>query len=459
MRLAKSLADPPCVFQAHPHSRRRKHYDRTGSLEDAEELSSQSFEELYSFYRDLIKPVTPQDIDSFYSSYRGSSEETRDLLHNYELFAGNMTQASCMQATAQALACHARAGGAAPGHNALGQALRLRLQARAGLPVADVLRPSAGLAPLLCSHQAALPGNWGTRAARLYQVGQARGQASHAQGAAEAAQHQRCRSLPAMSKPWWPPCSEPPCLCSALHRRCPCLAYDASYLHRPRAADNGTLRCPVTGLVVADRLQRLDCSSRTRPCRQPLMVAVFQAGVPNCRQMCSLCAAGHSSRARACRQSWSRLKPCDHLQADMQPVRCRSRAQQRGQSALAALEAKYCQPTAAKRRRAGAAQQWQPDLVGQAAQPAAVEPTAAGVPGGSQKPSRNLKKQQPEPPGADADGDAAPVLEFGEQPVPGRRKSSKKARAAAAAAAAAAEVSTVQATPPKTRKCRERTDA
>lgn len=69
---------------------RRKRYDQTGSLEDAEELSSQSFEDLFSFYRDLYKQVTPQDIEDYAATYRGSAEETADLVQLYERHKGDM---------------------------------------------------------------------------------------------------------------------------------------------------------------------------------------------------------------------------------------------------------------------------------------------------------------------------------------------------------------------------------
>ena len=71
---------------------RRKRYDQTGSLEEADELSSQSFDELYTFYRDLYKKVSTEDIDSFSAGYRGSDEETADLIKNYQRFKGNMSQ-------------------------------------------------------------------------------------------------------------------------------------------------------------------------------------------------------------------------------------------------------------------------------------------------------------------------------------------------------------------------------
>ncbi len=44
---------------------RRKVYDTTGSLADSEELAGESFDELYSYYRQLFKKVEPEDILSF----------------------------------------------------------------------------------------------------------------------------------------------------------------------------------------------------------------------------------------------------------------------------------------------------------------------------------------------------------------------------------------------------------
>lgn len=87
----------PSADTAPPHStppptisRRRKTYDRTGSLQDSEGLSSGQFDSLYAFYRDLYKPVTEDDIDTFSAQHRGSAEEEAEVLQYYTRFQGDM---------------------------------------------------------------------------------------------------------------------------------------------------------------------------------------------------------------------------------------------------------------------------------------------------------------------------------------------------------------------------------
>lgn len=72
--------------------RRRKVYDQTGDLTDAEELTGESFDDLYKYYRDLYKEVTEADIDRFASQFRGSDEEAAEVLQYYERFKGDMHQ-------------------------------------------------------------------------------------------------------------------------------------------------------------------------------------------------------------------------------------------------------------------------------------------------------------------------------------------------------------------------------
>lgn len=75
-----------------PPAYRRKVYDRTGSLEDTEQLSGEQFDNLYNFYRSLYAPVTEQDIDDFGATFKGGAEERADVLKHYEEFEGNMTR-------------------------------------------------------------------------------------------------------------------------------------------------------------------------------------------------------------------------------------------------------------------------------------------------------------------------------------------------------------------------------
>jgi DnaJ family protein C protein 9 len=67
-------------------------YDRTGSLEDTEQLSGEQFDNLYNFYRSMYAPVTEQDIDDFGITYKGGTEERADVLKHYEEFEGNMNR-------------------------------------------------------------------------------------------------------------------------------------------------------------------------------------------------------------------------------------------------------------------------------------------------------------------------------------------------------------------------------
>ena len=71
---------------------RRKVYDQTGDLTDAEELTGENFDDLYKYYGDLYKEVTEADIDQFASQFRGSDEEAAEVLQYYERFKGDMHQ-------------------------------------------------------------------------------------------------------------------------------------------------------------------------------------------------------------------------------------------------------------------------------------------------------------------------------------------------------------------------------
>eukprot|EP00775_Hariotina_reticulata_P010771 gene10771-10927_t len=71
---------------------KRKIYDRTGSLQDCEELvQGDDFQDLYAAFRAATR-VTEEDIKSFAVTYRGSDEERRDLLQFYLRFKGDMAK-------------------------------------------------------------------------------------------------------------------------------------------------------------------------------------------------------------------------------------------------------------------------------------------------------------------------------------------------------------------------------
>jgi len=69
---------------------KRASYDRTGSLDAAEGLSGESFDELYAYFRDKFKEVTPADLDDYELRFRGGPEEERELFELYGRFRGSM---------------------------------------------------------------------------------------------------------------------------------------------------------------------------------------------------------------------------------------------------------------------------------------------------------------------------------------------------------------------------------
>eukprot|EP00249_Psilotum_nudum_P000548 c12465_g1_i1 orf=311-1126(-) len=70
---------------------KRKIYDQTGCIEDAE-LSSETVQTLYEYFRTLYKKVTEKDIEEFAASYRGTEEEERDLKELYVACKGDMNR-------------------------------------------------------------------------------------------------------------------------------------------------------------------------------------------------------------------------------------------------------------------------------------------------------------------------------------------------------------------------------
>ncbi|KAK9918041.1 hypothetical protein WJX75_000728 [Coccomyxa subellipsoidea] len=71
---------------------RRKVYDQTGSLDDSEQLVGEDFDNLYNYFRNIYKEVTEDDIDGFAAGFRGSQEESEEVLQYYERFRGDMRQ-------------------------------------------------------------------------------------------------------------------------------------------------------------------------------------------------------------------------------------------------------------------------------------------------------------------------------------------------------------------------------
>jgi len=64
-------------------------YDRTGSIEESEDLSEQQFA---SFFGASFSPLTEEAIDEFAAEYRNSSKEREDVCKYYNNFEGNMTR-------------------------------------------------------------------------------------------------------------------------------------------------------------------------------------------------------------------------------------------------------------------------------------------------------------------------------------------------------------------------------
>eukprot|EP00899_Mesostigma_viride_P020788 jgi/Mesvir1/28710/Mv19681-RA.1 len=69
---------------------KRAIYDKTGSLEDSEELGGEQFEQLYNYYRSMYPEVTVDAIESYENTYRGSELETKELKELYTKHQGNM---------------------------------------------------------------------------------------------------------------------------------------------------------------------------------------------------------------------------------------------------------------------------------------------------------------------------------------------------------------------------------
>lgn len=55
-------------------------------------MAGEQFESLYQYYRNLYKKVTEEDIEAVEAEYRGSEEETADVLKYYQQFKGDMNQ-------------------------------------------------------------------------------------------------------------------------------------------------------------------------------------------------------------------------------------------------------------------------------------------------------------------------------------------------------------------------------
>lgn len=80
------------VFGVLGDESRRKLYDETGCVDDAEggAAGGKDFDDLYAYYREFYREVTDEDVEAFERKYRGSAEEEADLLRYYASFEGDM---------------------------------------------------------------------------------------------------------------------------------------------------------------------------------------------------------------------------------------------------------------------------------------------------------------------------------------------------------------------------------
>lgn len=65
----------------------RSRYDKTGDIEGATE----EFASAYEYYRSIYEEITAEDIEGFAGRYKGSDDETEDLVNFYHDQEGDMT--------------------------------------------------------------------------------------------------------------------------------------------------------------------------------------------------------------------------------------------------------------------------------------------------------------------------------------------------------------------------------
>ncbi|ETW05771.1 hypothetical protein H310_03455 [Aphanomyces invadans] len=63
-------------------------YDETGEIEADSSTDTKSFNDWVAYWRALFPPLTENDITSFEATYRGSAEESKDLLEAYKKHKG-----------------------------------------------------------------------------------------------------------------------------------------------------------------------------------------------------------------------------------------------------------------------------------------------------------------------------------------------------------------------------------
>jgi len=65
-------------------------YDRSGDVDEVDDVDSATFEAWYDYYRSMYPPITPDMIDSFSLKYKMSEEERQDVLDAYTEHGGDM---------------------------------------------------------------------------------------------------------------------------------------------------------------------------------------------------------------------------------------------------------------------------------------------------------------------------------------------------------------------------------
>lgn len=68
---------------------KRKRYDQSGDLEDAEDVDG-DFSFWYEYFRNLFPKLTVNKIEAFSATYKGSDEERSDVIREYERHKGDL---------------------------------------------------------------------------------------------------------------------------------------------------------------------------------------------------------------------------------------------------------------------------------------------------------------------------------------------------------------------------------
>lgn len=72
--------------------KKRAHYDKVGDDEEDGEFNSDDWLDAYEYYRAMHPEIKKEDIKSFAEKYKGSEEETEDLIDFYEEHGGDISK-------------------------------------------------------------------------------------------------------------------------------------------------------------------------------------------------------------------------------------------------------------------------------------------------------------------------------------------------------------------------------